>query len=201
MKIGVLVTALIATAIFTGCATTRQTDQADGPPVAAAWDIAVFSSSDPSSANIVLIDGTADAPSRAMHVRMFWRPRAGHTPMDPSATNSTVTYMLFEDNKVAVYGGGGLLKPSGKLTRSKITARLANATLRLMDKTESFTGRPKHARANGSITAIRDSQQTLALLHQLQTVVSGRLGYPRIVDNSNVRSAMCDLRSVAQTIE
>jgi len=73
-----------------GALTIRSTELGNDAMLAGDFDTAVYAASGQQRLDLVLLAGPAESPRRAMHVRMFWKPMAGATPFDPSATNTTV---------------------------------------------------------------------------------------------------------------
>jgi hypothetical protein len=147
------------------------------------FDTAVYSVEDAETVHLLLIDGSEAAPSQVVHVKMFWRPRAGRTPFDPTATNTTVRYVVFEGDHVGVYGGGGLLRPHDLPGDERWGATLLNATLRLLDRSEGYEpALGDLVIAEGAIKAERDELRTLTLLRKITARVEDRLGYPRLVE-------------------
>ncbi len=146
------------------------------------FDIALYAVENTETAHVLLIQGTEAAPRQVVHIKMFWRPRAGRTPFDPTATNTTVRYVLFDGDQVALFGGGGLLRPHDLPGDEKWAGTLYNATLRLLDQTDDFdAGLGDSAIAVGTFKATRDELRTLELLRKMTAVLEDKLGYPRLV--------------------
>jgi hypothetical protein len=156
------------------------------------FDFAVYSFGDANTVDVVLVQGTADDPQQVVHVRMLWRPKAAHTPMDRRATNATVSYVLFNGDQAGVYGGGGLLFPRGKAGRATFRGRLENATLRLLDASDQFNDQLKLAVTGGSFTANLDPSRTMQVLHKVQVALREKLGYPRFVKIDDLRLSIAD---------
>jgi len=156
---------------------------AGGEPVAGRFETAVYAADDAQTLHALLIEGPADDPRQVVHVRMFWKPMAGKTPFDPSATNCSVRYILFDGEEVGFYGGGGLLQPRDRAGEARFSATLRNATLRLLDATEGYDSAPVgfNALAEGRFDATHDEVRTLRLLRRVSRAVEDRLGYPRMV--------------------
>jgi hypothetical protein len=160
----------------------RNPDDPDAVVMPGAFDIAVYSVQDPETAHVLLIEGTEDDPKQVVHIKMFWRPRAARTPFDPTATNTTVRYVIFDGDQVAIFGGGGLLRPNDIPGDDRWGGTLDNATLRLLDQTDKFDAGLGHtALAIGGFKAERDEMRTLALLRKVTGIVEDKLGYPRLV--------------------
>lgn len=146
------------------------------------FDIAVYNFEDPNTVDVILIDGPEDAPRQAVHIQMYWRPRAGLTPLDDSATNAAVRYAIFDGDQVSLYGGGGMLRPGNKPGKSTFRASLVNASLRLMDAGEGAQGPVGFiALAEGSFSAKRDDLRTAELVRAIELKLKEQLGYPRFI--------------------
>lgn len=155
----------------------------DAPSIQPDFEQAYYSAEDPQRVNVLLVAGPEESPTQIVHIQMFWRPRAGKTPFDPTATNATIRYVILDGDQAAIFGGGGLLRPHDLPGDDKWTATMLNATLRLMDQTQGFdAGLGTRALAEGSFTVKRDEQRMVELLRKVNAIVEDRLGYPRIVE-------------------
>jgi len=150
--------------------------------VEGAFERGVYGYEDRNHVHVVLFEGPVDQPTAALHLNMFWRPRAGRTPVDPRGTNVVVRYIVFDDEQVGVYGGAGFVRADGWRGGRTFTADVRQATLRLLDRTEAFEDELGLAEASGRFTAQRDDAEALRRVRALQTQVSGKLGYPRFVE-------------------
>lgn len=179
------VTLMLLVAALTGCADgaklTVRSIELPKASLEGSFDTAVYEVDDANSLHVMLIAGDPVSPTRAMHVRMFWWPRAGRTPIDERAANVIVRYVVFEGEAVGVYGGAGFLLPHSKPGAANFRASLRDAALRLADATDGYEDAIGLAVASGSITARRDSIETKRLLRQLELQLHERLGYPRFV--------------------
>lgn len=159
------------------------TPEDKGEEIEGDFDTAVYAAEDSQTLHALLIAGPIEDPTQVAHIRMFWKPMAGRTPFDPSATNCSVRYILFREGEVGLYGGGGLLQPKDTPGAERFDGVLRNATLRLLDATEGFDAAPigSNALAEGEFDAVNDRVRTLRLLRQVSQVLEDRLGYPRMV--------------------
>ena len=138
---------------------------------------------------VVLTDGPDAQPTQAAVIRLFWTPQAGLTPIAPEATNATVQYIVFADRRtqeglfheVGVYSGAGYLFLEDSPGTSRLSGSLWQADLLLADRSERFKDLLGQSRLTGSFTARRDNQKVGGLLRQLNTHITDRLGYPRLV--------------------
>lgn len=159
---------------------------------------------DQNTVTVVLIQGPADAPERVAALEMFWKPRAGLTPIDRSATNALVRFFEFRDtqaepNTVGVYAGAGFMRLHDNPTVGTVDGNLWDADLRLTDRSEAYTDRLGRAVLAGSFTAQRNDAMVTTILRQLNQQIEERLGYPRLVDThpgqTNTLSAATPLMS------
>jgi len=163
----------------------RNPDDPDTVVRAGAFDIAIYAVEDAETAHVLLVEGSEDDPKQVVHIKMFWRPRAARTPFDPTATNTSIRYVMFEGEQVAIFGGGGLLRPHDLPGDERWGGTLYNATLRLLDQTGEFDADlGDNALAIGAFKAERDELRTLGLLRKITGIVEDRLGYPRLVESS-----------------
>jgi len=171
-----------------------QATAAGGPvQLAGDFDTAWYEKVDDNAATFVLLDGPPDSPRQAAVVELFWRPRSGLTPLDPEATNMTVTYLIFaqrekeigrdggDRGELGVYAGAGFLRPRGKLGGRDLVAGVWDASLRLETRSEGFVDLLGLATMTGSFTAVRDDARVRELLGALSERTRERLGFPRPV--------------------
>ena len=138
-----------------------------------------------SNLTVLLFDGSSDDPTRVAVLSMFWRPRAGSTPVDRTATNTVVRYLDFDaaagDDTLGVYAGAGFMRVYSDPAAGGLDGTLFDADLRLIDRSEAFTDRLGRTALAGSFTARRDDARVTTILRRLNLRVSEALGYPRLV--------------------
>ncbi len=161
------------------------------------FDLVVYNDADANTVDVVAVAGSADDPKQMVHLRMVWRPRAARTPMDTRATNATVTYVVFDGAEAGVYGGGGLMFPSGKPGGATFRARMEQASVRLTDASAGFQAPLELAVVDGAFVAERDAVRTMQLLRRVRLALRQRLGYPRFVGLFDLRPPVGDLRVAA----
>ena len=152
------------------------------------FDQGVYTQTDPSSMTVLLTDGPMNELNRALIVRMFWRPVAAATPLDETATNATVQYIIFNRNPgeadrttVGIYSGGGFLYPISELGSPTLDASLWQATLTLADANPGFEDHLGASVLKGRFTAQRNDDGFAEALRQVNIAVSEALGVPRFV--------------------
>ncbi|BAM05269.1 hypothetical protein [Phycisphaera mikurensis] len=190
----------LAAALLGGCASpsslvVRGQATPGGPPVELVgdFDTAWYRTDDPNQATFVLLDGPPERPRQAAVIELFWRPRSGLTPVEPAATNMTVTHLVFaqrsaelgpgvdagDRGELGVYAGAGFLFPRKPLGGRTLVAGVWDASLRLETRSEGFVDLLGLARMTGTFTATRDEGRVDELLRELSLETRDRLGFPR----------------------
>lgn len=169
----------------TGSGTMEIVSQGDEPArMAATFDTALYRFRDTNTVTMLLSDvprddliaGRIPVGSQVITLDMFWSPKAGATPFDPTATNCTIRHVIFTDGGVGVYGGAGFLSPKGRPGRGSFGGKVINSTARLNVATDDFVDRLDLARWTGSFTTTRDDEAISAIAVRLNTDISRRLG-------------------------
>ena len=145
------------------------------------FDTAVYAFDDRNNVDVILLEGTIDAPTQAVHIHMHWEPRAGRTPIDANATNATIRYLVFTGEGAGVYSGSGFLFPRSDAGDNTFRGELRETAMRLADASPNFNDRLGLARATGGFSAKLDEPATNRLLRQIQINLKQKLGYPRFV--------------------
>jgi len=110
-------------------------------------------------------------------IDMFLRPKAGSTPIEGTATNASFRQVIFPDSEiVGVYGGGGFVYPTSKVSSGSFSADIFDATLKLVRSTDGFADRMHIVQMTGTIEAGRDDEAVSTIAILLNTEVSKRLG-------------------------
>ena len=117
-----------------------------------------------------------------VHVNLLWLPEAGSTPMDASATNASVRYVVVADGEVGVYGGTGFALPMGDTGEPELSVLFKDASLTLLDSTDGFVDLLSPARLTGTFTAKLNPSRTRQLRFALSQFVTNALGHSRLVD-------------------
>ncbi len=116
-----------------------------------------------------------------VHADLLWEPAPGKTPMDSSATNVTVRYIVFTDGEMGVYGGAGFAIPKGEPGKGSVSLVLRDASITLLDSTDGFVDLLSPARLTGKITAGLDERCSRQMAYALNQLVTNALGYTRLV--------------------
>ena len=157
---------------------TLTSQQPDGATLSGDFDSATYAMDGPDRTAILLLSGPPERPDRAVLIRMFWRPRAGRTPIAPSATNAMIHYAIFTGDgrrEVGIYSGAGFFFPDAKPGRPRLSGGLWDATLSLAESTDGFADLLGVAHFKGRVTAVRDDEGVRALRQDLQQQIADRL--------------------------
>jgi hypothetical protein len=127
-----------------------------------------------------LLAGTFEA-GQVMHIELLWRPKAGATPMDSSATNASIRHIIMSGDEVGVYGGAGFAMPQGQPGEKKMRISLRDATVRLLEATDGFADPLSPARVTGNFTAVLDPQTARKLHWAISQIVTNAFGRSRFV--------------------
>jgi len=193
-----LITVAACALLMLGCSSSQHQRDAElhvqsrarsGGTTPAGFTSGMYSVQGKSAITVLLTDGPAEAPRRALIVRMFWRPKAAATPLDETATNATVQYIVFGDRDadgkgkapVGIYSGGGFLYPESEVGMTNLQANLWQATLTLADASEGFEDTLGPSILTGRFTARRDDEGIVEAIRQVNIAVSEALGVPRFV--------------------
>ncbi len=111
-----------------------------------------------------------------VHIDLLWQPKAGATPMEPTATNVSIHYIVFAGGQVGVYGGSGFALPRGTLGGPHFGLSLKEASLTLLVSTDGFVDLLSPARLTGALTAAYDEEQTRRVRRAVSQIVTNAMG-------------------------
>ncbi len=144
--------------------------------------ISVYAFEDENTADIYLTDLTPEQirsvrggslpAGNIAHIHVFIRPRAGQTPIDPTAMTATVTHAVLADGAVGIYAGGGFFQPASETGDRTYTGTLSGATLRLERAGEAFRDLLGASTLRAGVRARLDPAQAEALRIALRTCTS-----------------------------
>jgi len=127
-----------------------------------------------------LLDGQVKT-GQILHVQLLWMPKAGSTPMDSTATNASIRFVVIAGGEVGIYSGAGFAMPNNDLTGSRATLTLYDATLQLQDATAGFRDLLSPAQLSGSFTAMHDNATTLQMQRAASQLATNAIGKTRYV--------------------
>lgn len=118
---------------------------------------------------------------RIIHIELLWIPKPGTTPIEVTATNASVRYVIISRGEVGVYGGAGFAMLRGNPGDERLTLSLRDASLRLLHSTDGFADLLTPAQLSGTVTAKLDSRATKIMHHAASQFVTDALGRSIIV--------------------
>lgn len=118
---------------------------------------------------------------QVLHLELLWRPKAGQTPLDATATNVAIRHVIFADEEVGVYSGGGYGWPSGS-PDTTLTIDMEDATMSLQVSTSGFVDLLSPATVTGRATGTYDAQRARQLSIAIDDLVSEAIGRRMVVE-------------------
>lgn len=118
-------------------------------------------------------DTLADVSGNLVHIRMFFRPEAGATPVDTTACNSTVRHAVLSSGAVGIYAGAGFMTPWRTPGGERFGATVHSVSMRAIRRTADFADRLGPGRITGSFNAALDERAANALLDRLTRLDTG----------------------------
>ncbi len=190
-----LIIALLGLSGAAGCATGRVSASlraeslgVDRVYVDGAYETAVYADFNSTETSFFMTDIPMDdllagniTTGMVVHIDLLWEPTAGKTPMDSSATNVTVRYIVFADGEMGLYGGAGFAMPKGEPGKGSMSLALRDASITLLASTDGFVDLLSPARVTGKITAGFDERRTRQMAYAVNQLVTNALGYTRLV--------------------
>lgn len=73
-----------------------------------------------------------------VHIHLFLDPKPGKTPIEPTAANATVRYIVLANGEIGVYDGAGFILPGKKIGKGSLSGALHGAPAKLTRKTPRF---------------------------------------------------------------
>ncbi len=113
---------------------------------------------------------------QVVRVDLLWVPKPGATPMDSSATNASIQYVIVADGELGVYAGAGFALPEGDASGRSLTVWLRDGSLSLLESTDGFVDLLSPAKLTGSFTATHNDQRARQLSAALRRLVNDALG-------------------------
>lgn len=135
------------------------------PSLKHAW----FTAPDENTADIYLTDlpeqtltsaeALATASGNLVHIRMLLRPKAGSTPIEPTALTAAIVHVVLAGGEVGVYHGGGFMWPAGSTSDRTFGGSIDGGTMSLGNATPGFEDRLGPCRMNAGFRAARDEDR------------------------------------------
>lgn len=123
-----------------------------------------------------------------LHAQLLWVPKPGTTPIDPTATNVTLRWIVFAGGEVGVYGGAGFCWPDGEIGKDALTLDIEASTLSLIASTSGFVDQASPASISGRFRAAYRPAAALELRQRVSRRVTEAVGRAYWVDGGPVSS-------------
>jgi hypothetical protein len=147
-----------------------------------------------------LLAGTV-RDGQIVHIELLWLPLAGHTPMDSTATNASIHFVVISGGEVGVYGGAGFVMAHDAPGHAVLDLDVYDATLGLLDGTDGFVDPLTPAQMTGSVAAVHDPAATRRLYVAASQFVTNVCGSVRFVeDGARHRAARIAIAARADAI-
>lgn len=88
-----------------------------------------------------------------LHAQLMWEPKAGMTPLDPTATNVVTRILVVSEGEVGLYGGAGFARVDGTRGEERVELEIEGGTLTLLEKTPGFNDLLSPAGFSGTFAA------------------------------------------------
>jgi len=117
-----------------------------------------------------------------LHAQLLWVPKPGTTPIDPTATNVTLRWIVFAGGEVGVYGGAGFCWPDGEIGAAPLTLDIEASTLSLIASTPDFVDQASPASISGRFRAPYRPAAALEMRQRVSRLVTEAVGRAYWVD-------------------
>ena len=139
------------------------------------------------SAPFAEFGGLGDGEARpgdgfVLHAQLLWVPKPGTTPIDPTATNVTLRWVVFSAGEVGVYGGAGFCWPDGEVGKDPLVLDIEASTLSLIASTPGFVDRASPASISGRFRAPYRPAAALEMRQRVSRLVTEAVGRAYWVD-------------------
>lgn len=158
--------------------TSIQTRATLSPNLNSGW----FSAADENTADMYLtdlppetltsIEALSGATGHIVHVRMLLRPKAGNTPIEPTALSASVVHVVLSGGQIGVYQGGGFFTPSGSTGDRTFGGSLVGGRVQLGAATAGFADRLGASEMSAGIRAERNPDRVATVRRALAWALS-----------------------------
>lgn len=203
MKLTALILFMLVAAILPGCGFLQASDSSvgnlqvaslggDSIAVEGDYTTALYSDQLTTDTSVYVSDIPIDQlisgdfrSGQVVHVEKLWQPKAGKTPLDSSATNVSIRYVVFSEGEVGIYHGGGFATFKEHDDGRRVTVSVLDASLRLGESTPGFNDLLGPTQLVGNITAKLDRASARKVHFLLSQRVTDMLGESTLVDAGN----------------
>lgn len=166
----------------------KATGETTGNTLAPHLDTIAYIDRGQGEADVYLTDLTSDELDPAtpldeltgsiIHIKLFLKPKAGRTPIEPTASSAMVRQLVLANGAIGLYGGGGFIFQRGSAGDRSVGGSIANATLKLVRSTPDFADQLGTVDFTGSFTARLNPEQA----EQLADLMTDAQSYTQRVE-------------------
>lgn len=143
---------------------------------------AVYTPSGDTGAQVYLTDlprnrlarGTdlSDTSGHLIQINMFLTPLPGRTPIDPTASNASIRWIIIAQGEIGVYSGGGFVLPSELPGEDVYAAQVQGATLELTARTPRFRDALGSSRMHATVRVPKDDAYARLLAARVEEIIA-----------------------------
>ncbi|MHC4809981.1 MAG: hypothetical protein ACYTEV_06400 [Planctomycetota bacterium] len=101
-------------------------------------------------------------------IDLLWPPKAGSTPINGDATNTSIRQIVLVGDEVGSYAGAGFAMPSGSPDNGTLRVELWDTTIRLESASAGFRDMLSPATLTGGFTATRDDAAVQRIMMRMR---------------------------------
>lgn len=116
-----------------------------------------------------LLDGNLTR-GQVIVIDLLWPPKAGSTPINGEATNTSVRQIVLIDDEAGSYAGAGFAMPSGSPDNGPLRLELWDTTIRIDAASSGFRDMLSPATLTGGFTAIRDDAAVRQIVRRMRSI-------------------------------
>lgn len=175
--------------------TLRVTSVSSGSTLTTTFPTRVFRSSDRNTVDFFLTDlppelwregaDFSGVSGTLVHLHMFIAPEAGKTPMEDTASNLTLRYLICSRGEFGLYAGGGFLLGDGDPADRHFGGDVSRASLRLIRRSAGFRDLLGAAELSGDFEGVNDPSGAGVLAERLRSITESLPEVPKSPTGAN----------------
>jgi len=114
----------------------------------------------------------SDTSGHLIQINMFLTPRPGRTPIDPTASNASIRWIVIAKGEIGVYSGGGFVQPSELPGEDVYAANVKGATLELTARTPRFRDALGPSRMHATVRTPKDEAYARLLAARVDEIIA-----------------------------
>ncbi|MFG0285852.1 MAG: hypothetical protein ACF8R7_15660 [Phycisphaerales bacterium JB039] len=109
---------------------------------------------------------------RIVRISVVVRPLPGATPIDPTAANATVQYLILSRGAIGLYSGGAFVNPGEPLGTDNLHVRIKRGAMRLTARNDRFIDPLGPTELAADFTAVPDEALTARAAAKLEQILA-----------------------------